>query len=88
MSKKNWPWRVDKAKKKLEIIKIPLEKIAANPYQPRQKFDEKEISDLAQSIEAYGLIQPIIVRAVDDGYQIVAGERRYRACKLLGMTIW
>jgi ParB family chromosome partitioning protein len=85
MSKKNWPWRVDKAKKKLEIIKIPLEKIAANPYQPRQKFDEKEISDLAQSIEAYGLIQPIIVRAVDDGYQIVAGERRYRACKLLGM---
>lgn len=86
MSKKSWPWRGDKNKKKLQINRLPLEKIQANPYQPRQEFDEKEMSDLAQSIQAYGLIQPIIVRAIPNGYQIVAGERRYRACRMLGMT--
>lgn len=85
MNKKIWPWRGDKNRQKLQIIRLPLEAIQVNPYQPRQEFDEGEISDLAQSIQAYGLIQPIIVRAIANGYQIVAGERRYRACRMLGM---
>ncbi len=84
MSKRNWPWMVEKSKN-MEIIDIPLEKIQRNPYQPRHEFDENELIDLAKSIRAYGLIQPIVVRAVEDGYQIVAGERRYRACCMLGM---
>ncbi|NLO22159.1 MAG: nucleoid occlusion protein [Syntrophomonadaceae bacterium] len=85
MSKKKWPWRGDKNKNRLQIIKLPLEKIQTNPYQPRQEFDEEDLSDLAESIQAYGLIQPIIVRAIPNGYQIVAGERRYRACRMLGL---
>ncbi|KUG02578.1 chromosome (plasmid) partitioning protein parb / stage 0 sporulation protein j [hydrocarbon metagenome] len=84
MSKRNWPWMVEKSKN-MEIINIPLEKIQRNPYQPRLEFDENELIDLAKSIRSYGLIQPIVVRAVEDGYQIVAGERRYRACCMLGM---
>ncbi len=84
MSKRNWPWMVEKGKN-MEIINIPLEKIQRNPYQPRNEFDENELIDLAKSIRSYGLIQPIVVRAVEDGYQIVAGERRYRACCMLGM---
>ncbi len=84
MSKRNWPWMVEKGKN-MEIINIPLEKIQRNPYQPRHEFDENDLIDLAKSIRAYGLIQPIVVRAVEDGYQIVAGERRYRACCMLGM---
>ncbi len=84
MSKRNWPWMVEK-NKNMEILNIPLEKIQRNPYQPRQEFDENELIDLAKSIRSYGLIQPIVVRALEDGYQIVAGERRYRACCMLGM---
>ncbi len=85
MSKKNWPWMADKNKRKVPIIELPLGKIQANPYQPRRDFDEKELIELARSIQAYGLIQPIIVRKIFQGYQIVAGERRYKACKILGM---
>lgn len=67
------------------IVELPLNRIHPNPYQPRREFNERELSDLAQSIENYGVIQPIVVRQVTDGYQIVAGERRYRACALLGL---
>lgn len=64
--------------------KIHLEKIDPNPYQPRINFPEKEIQDLALSISAVGLLQPISVRAVGDRFQLIAGERRLRAHKLLG----
>lgn len=67
------------------ILYIPLEKIKCSPYQPRQRFDEKELVELAQSIKAYGVVQPIIVRKVEDFYQVIAGERRVRACYLLGL---
>ncbi len=67
------------------IVNIPLDKITFNPYQPRKYFDEKELEELAESIKSYGIIQPIVVREDRDKYQIVAGERRYRACRLLGL---
>lgn len=69
----------------LRVVEIPLQRILPNPYQPRTQFDERELSELAQSIEIYGVIQPIVVRQVDNGYQIVAGERRFRASGLLGL---
>lgn len=58
--------------------------ISPNPFQPRQYFNEDNLRELAQSIKTYGLLQPILVRRFQDGYQLVAGERRLRACKLLG----
>lgn len=68
-----------------KISEIPLGQIVRNPFQPRREFDEKEIEELAASIENYGLIQPIVVREQGKGYQIIAGERRYRACHYLGL---
>jgi len=85
MAKKNWPWMAGKNKNG-EIVNIPVEKIQRNPFQPRTEFEENELIDLARSIRSYGLIQPIVVRKKDQKYQIVAGERRYRACCMLGMT--
>lgn len=64
-----------------KVIEIPLSKLRANPYQPRKNFDDKSIDDLAQSIAEHGVIQPIIVRAVIKGFEIIAGERRWRASK-------
>ncbi len=66
-----------------EVSKIALHMIQSNRYQPREKFDEEKIQELAQSIKTYGLLQPIIVTGAEHGYSIVAGERRFMACKLL-----
>lgn len=69
----------------VHVDEIEISRIERSPYQARSQFDERELSDLAQSIENYGVIQPIVVRPVGEGkYQIVAGERRYRASALLG----
>lgn len=65
------------------MLKIRL--IEANSGQPRAYFDEDSLSELAESIKKYGVIQPIIVRKQDDHYEIVAGERRWRAAKLAGL---
>lgn len=66
---------------------IKLESIEANPYQPRTKFDEEELQELARSIKTYGLIQPVTVRPIENGkYQLISGERRFRAAKLAGLT--
>lgn len=64
--------------------KIHLDKIDPNPYQPRTSFPEEEIRELAVSISSVGLLQPVSVRAVNDRFQLIAGERRLRAHKLLG----
>lgn len=66
------------------IIDIPLEKIVSNPRQPRQQFDPEKLAELAESIKEQGVIQPIVVRPVEDSYELVAGERRYRAVEKLG----
>lgn len=72
-------------KKEVKIISLSLNDILRSPYQPRQVFDEEELIELSVSIKNYGVLQPIIVRKFANKYQIVAGERRYRACKLLGL---
>ena len=69
-----------------EVKMVAIDLIEPNPYQPRIHFGEEELMDLAQSIRENGLIQPITVREVDGMYQIVAGERRYRAMRLNGAT--
>lgn len=68
------------------IINIPIREITPNPFQPRLHFNEEAISHLAHSIQTHGLAQPIVVRRVEQGYEIVAGERRFRACKLAGLS--
>ena len=65
---------------------IPLASISPNPHQPRRNFSEASIAELAASLRSTGLIQPIVVRQVGDGYQLIAGERRWRAAKLAGLT--
>ena len=64
---------------------IPIELIKPNPSQPRSYFNKDELEELAESIKKNGLLQPILVRKAGDEYEIVAGERRWQACKLLGM---
>ena len=64
---------------------LPIEKIFANPDQPRRHFDEEAIAELAESIKEHGIIQPILVTPKNDGYEIVAGERRFRASQLAGL---
>lgn len=64
---------------------MPLDKITANPNQPRKNFDEQSLKELADSIKKHGVIMPIVVNDNGDGtYMIIAGERRFRACKLAG----
>lgn len=65
---------------------LPINEIWPNPQQPRKEFDDYALMELASSIRQYGLLQPITVRAVEGGYEIVMGERRYRACRMLGFT--
>ncbi|MEJ6951949.1 nucleoid occlusion protein [Natronospora cellulosivora (SeqCode)] len=72
-------------KKNQEVIKVNIESISTNPYQPRLIFNQDEIDELAQSIKNYGIIQPLLVRSKGEKYELVAGERRLRACKSLGM---
>ena len=67
------------------IRQIPLADIQPHPGQPRRHFDEEALDELAASIAARGVLQPIVVRKVEDGYQIVAGERRWRAAQRAGL---
>lgn len=68
-----------------EVIDVPIEELRPNPYQPRKVFDEDALKDLADSIKEHGVIQPIIVKRSIKGYEIIAGERRYRASKIAGL---
>ena len=63
---------------------LPIDKLHANPDQPRRNFDKEALEELAASVKEYGIVQPIVVTPKGDGYEIVAGERRYRASKLAG----
>lgn len=66
------------------VTEIDVNLITENPYQPRKHFDETALRELSESIKRHGLIQPIIVIQKDDGYMLIAGERRFRATKILG----
>ncbi len=67
-----------------EIININLNELRVNPYQPRKNFDEEALQELSNSIKEHGVFQPIIVKKSIKGYEIIAGERRFRASKLAG----
>ena len=67
-----------------KVMDLPLGEVRRNPFQPRRDFNDLELRELAKSIETYGIIQPVIVRKTREGYQLIAGERRYRACRMLG----
>ena len=70
-----------------EIVQeISLKELRPNPYQPRKIFDETAMQELTQSVLEHGILQPIIARKSIKGYQIVAGERRYRAAKGAGLN--
>jgi ParB family chromosome partitioning protein len=69
------------------VTTLPLQRIEPNPNQPRKRFDEVELQALADSIAQHGLLQPLAVRDMGNGYyQIIAGERRWRACRLAGLS--
>ena len=67
------------------VIQIPIEEIVPNPYQPRRVFSEKSLEELKNSIESYGVLQPITVRKKNEKFELVAGERRLRAAKLANL---
>ena len=68
------------------VESVPLKEIAANPYQPRRHFAEEALQELADSIRTHGVIQPVLLRMVAGGYQLVAGERRVRAARMAGLS--
>lgn len=70
----------------INVIRVPVEKIQANPYQPRKDFEPEALEDLAASIAEYGVLQPLLVaRGNDDNFLLIAGERRLRASKMAGL---
>ena len=82
----NFEKKIVNETKDSDIVEIPLTEIRSNPYQPRKEFDEKSLSEFAESIKEHGVIQPIIVKKSIKGYEIIAGERRTRASKMAGKT--
>ena len=68
------------------IQEIPVSEIVANPYQPRKVFKEEALRELAESIKEHGVIQPVVVTRSPNGYELVVGERRFRASQLAGLT--
>ena len=69
------------------LTALPLSAVRPNPAQPRRHFDPDALAELAASIAQHGLLQPVIVKREDDGYLIMAGERRYRAAQLAGLAV-
>lgn len=67
-----------------DIVEIPISEIRSNPYQPRMHFDNETLNELAESIKAHGVFEPIIVKKSIHGYELVAGERRTKASKIAG----
>lgn len=78
---------VDHGASSATVREIPLDRIRANPFQPRRQFEDSDLKELAESIEGYGLLQPILVRPKSNSwYELIAGERRVRAFRLLKRT--
>src|SRR5215468_1535348 len=68
-----------------ELLHLPVAQVHPNPYQPRQHFDPERLQELASSLKAQGLLQPIVVRRHRDGFELIAGERRWRAAQIAGL---
>ena len=77
---------VSENEKGVEIVEVSLDQISANPFQPRKTFSEEGLAELTASIREYGIIQPLVLRKADNGYEIIAGERRFRAATRIGLT--
>ena len=75
----------DKEKRALGIMEIDLDRIVPNEYQPRKNFNDEKLKELAASIKEQGVIQPVIVHKAGSGYELIAGERRWRASRLAGL---
>ena len=71
--------------KEEDIVELNIDELRSNPYQPRHNFDEEKLQELADSIKEFGVLEPIIVKKSIKGYEIVAGERRTKACILAGI---
>jgi ParB family chromosome partitioning protein len=69
------------------IQKIPVAELTPNPEQPRTIFDDEALAELAASIKQFGILQPLVIAPSDEGYHIIAGERRWRAAKLAGLKV-
>lgn len=69
-----------------QIMKLPVDEIEANPHQPRQVFDHEDLEALIESIKVHGIIQPLIVTKKNGGYELIAGERRLRSAKIIGLA--
>jgi len=69
------------------LVEVPIETIRPNPMQPRRSFDEESLEGLSDSIKEVGVLQPVLVRELDDGYELIAGERRLRAAKRAGLRV-
>ena len=69
------------------LTAVPIDRVHPNPEQPRRHFDEDALAELAASISQHGILQPVIVKRDGDGFLIMAGERRYRAARLAGLTV-
>jgi ParB family chromosome partitioning protein len=67
------------------VVDVPVDSVAPNPYQPRHRMDDASLAELAASIREHGVLQPVLVTEVADGYQLIAGERRLRASRLAGL---
>lgn len=76
--------RVDTGAREI-VREIPISLIKPNPYQPRESFDDESLKELCESIKEHGVIQPIVVRQVGEGFESVVGERRLRACRMAGL---
>ncbi|MCE9568250.1 MAG: ParB/RepB/Spo0J family partition protein [Planctomycetes bacterium] len=68
------------------VCRLALTQIHHNPHQPRKRFDDDELKGLTESVKSHGVLQPLVVRAVNDGYQLIAGERRLRAATAAGLS--
>ena len=69
-----------------DVSTVAIEKIVPNKWQPRQTFDPEALDELVASIQTHGILQPLVVRQADLGYELIAGERRLRASKLAGIS--
>ncbi len=68
------------------VVELDIDRLSPNDYQPRLQMDDARLEELAASIKANGVIQPIVVRKTAEGYRIIAGERRWRAARRAGLT--
>src|SRR5690606_36348096 len=65
---------------------VPVDRVRPNPYQPRVEMDDAALAELTESIRAHGVLEPVIVRPAGDGYELVVGERRWRAAQRAGLS--